>query len=396
MHYLRKRGFVFGQVDKLSLIYFISSIGLALVGSIIAIYFESKIHNPSYVGFIFTALTIFTGLTYIFSVPFFEKTSKTKIYVFALLMYIFSYFLFAFFSNLWIIVLLAIFISIVSALRITSFGIILRDKSKNKEVSQNVGVIYTFLNLAWLIGPLIAGFLSQQYGFRVVFILAAIVMAFSLFLFQLFKIKDNRISKKVDGNFFKILYDFFKDRNRRLNYVLSGGITFWLTLLYVYMPMYIIDSGLTKEFVGYFLALAVLPLISLEYYFGKLASKIGFKKIFFIGYIILGIFALLSFFVGNIYFVLVLIILGGVGISMLEPTTEAHFLDIVKANQRDKYYGPYNTTMDVNSAISSFLIAIILLFFSFKFIFLFVGIVMFLFALISLRIKNVVECRKKN
>ena len=167
----------------------------------------------------------------------------------------------------------------------------------------------------------------------------------------------------------------------------------WLTLIYVYIPIYIVESGLNASVVGFFLFAHVTPLILLEYYFGKLAGKIGFKKTFIIGYSIIGTITILCFFIPNIYMQLGLILIASIGLAMIEPTTEAYFFDLV-GKQKEKFYGPYNTTIDVNSIVALFLSAIILLFLPYKFLFLFIGIIMLIFAGISLKTKNIVEGKR--
>ena len=74
-----KRGLAFNQVDKLGLVALISSTGLAIIGTIWAIYLDSFFHNASYVGFLSTFFAIVTFASYIFTVPIIEKNSKSKI-----------------------------------------------------------------------------------------------------------------------------------------------------------------------------------------------------------------------------------------------------------------------------------------------------------------------------
>lgn len=391
----KKRDLALTPISKLGIVSLIFSLGVAFVGTIWAIYLESIFHNPSYVGFVLTIFTIISGLTYIFLIPLIEKQSKAKIFIISLWMYIISYVSFYIFPTIWAVIILGAVMSIAVSLRITSFGIIVRDKSSDKSVSKNIGAIYTFFNLSWLIGPLIAGFLAEKYGTNKVFLFAAAFVFLSMFLFKIFRIKDNRTEKKADKNLIKVVIDFLKNKDRLLIYILSGGITFWWTLIYIYVPIYIIESGLNDIVIGYFLSAVIIPLVLLEYYFGKLSARIGFKKIFFIGYLIPAIIAIICFFIGNLYLVLSLLVLASVGIAMLESTTEAYFFDLITKKQRDKYYGPYNTTIDLNGGISLLLSAIVLLILPFKFIFIFIGASMFIFAFLSLKIKNIIESRKK-
>lgn len=394
MYHHRKRGWMYSQVDKLGLVSLFMSIGIAFMSTIWAIYLESIFNNASIVGFIITLFAIVAGVSYIFFIPIIEKNKKTTIFFTTLIFYFISYILFSFLDLTWAIVILGCLLYAAGSLRVTSFGIILRDKSKDNAVSKNIGLITTLLNFAWLIGPLAAGFIAEQLGIRSVFWFAAGLILISLLLFKTFKIQDNRVEKKIDKNTFKVIGEFLKNKDRRLIYIISGSVTFWWTLIYVYMPIRIIESGLHPNYVGYFLAAVVVPLVLLEYKFGKITAKKGFKKMFVWGHLIVALIALLCFFMENIFISMGLIVLASVGMAMLEPTTEAYFFDIVKEKERDKFYGPYNTTIDVSSTISTLLIALLLLFLPFKFIFIFLFAVMIIFTLISLKIKEVIESKR--
>ena len=175
---------------------------------------------------------------------------------------------------------------------------------------------------------------------------------------------------------------------------MGGGVNFWWSLIYLFVPLYIIRSGLHVKWVGYFLFAVAIPLILFQYKFSKMAGKIGFKKLFKIGFFIPFFFALLCFFVGNIYFVLLFLVLASLGLAILEPTTEAYFFDILKGKQSLRFYGPYNTSIDVNHFVGRIISAVLLLFLPFKFVFLFFSVAMFFFFLVSFKTRAIIEKRR--
>ncbi|MFH1308037.1 MAG: MFS transporter [archaeon] len=353
MH-LRKRGIRFKAIDKLGASYLVSLIGLASVGAIWSIYLDSFLHSAAYVGFLTTFFTVISLLACFFIVPFVEKYSKSKLFALSIFIFIISYFIFSIYTNFYLVIFLGVLLAVAVSLRITTFGIIVRDKSKEQEVSKNEGLIYSIFNLGWFVGPLIAGYVVSIYGFRAVFFYSAVLLFLSLFVFKKFKINDNRKEKRIDYNIVKVTVDFFKKRERVFAYMTGGAVNFWMALLYVYIPIYIVESGYEDVWVGVFLAGVVIPTILTEYYFGKLAGKKGFKKMFLIGYLILFVSAILCFFFPEFYYIFPILVISSFGISMVEPTTEAYFFDIVNEKERDKYYGPYNTAIDVGSALATF------------------------------------------
>jgi hypothetical protein len=85
-----------------------------------------------------------------------------------------------------------------------------------------------------------------------------------------------------------------------------------------------------------------------------------------------------------------LLVLASFGLAMLEPTTETHFFKILKKkSEENRFYGPYNTTINTSSFVGRIAGAILLLFLPFNYLFiLYAGFMLFMFILSS-RISNV-------
>jgi MFS family permease len=381
-------------IGKLSIIAFITSISMAIVNTIWAVYMESFLKSVVLVGIFSSILTIVALLSYIFSIPFIEKNNKSKIFFNSLILFFISYVLFAINTKFYLFVILAFAITVIQTLRITAFGIIIKDKSPKKILSRNEGLLYTFSNLAWLIGPLIAGIAMKNYSINSIFLLSAIFVLVSLLLFKISKINDPNINKKPDTNLIKNLKEFFKSEKRTIAYILGGGVNIWWTLIYLFIPLMIIDRGLNPSLIGYFLFLVAIPLILFEYHFSKLAGKIGFKKLMKIGYIIPCLISFICFFIPNIYVILSLLVLASIGMAMLEANTEAYFLDLLKPKEESRFYGPYNTTMEVSHFTAKIIPSLVLIIFPFRSIFIIFGLFMLGMFFLTFRMKDIIERKK--
>ena len=378
-------------IVKLSIVGLISGLAFAMISTIWAVYLYSFLNSTALVGFFTAGITLVSLISFFIFVPLIQKISKSKIYIFSLALYVIIYFLFAMNTRLSGLVILTLISAIVGTLVVTSFGIIIKHNSNKKELSKNEGLRFVFANIAFLIGPLIAGYLSSKHGINLVFLLASIFIFIAILFFRKSRIEDNKIKRKTEKNVLKNFIEFFKNKNRRLAYIIGGGVSFWWSLNYIFMPLFIIKSGLDKIWVGYFLFAIVIPLVLFEYPIAKLAGKIGFKKIFKIGYLIAAITSIACFFIPNIYAIMGTLVLASIGLAMLEPTLEAHFFDNLKKGESSKYYGPYNTKANLNAIISRTLAAFILIFLSFKYVFLLFGLAMLVFAFISSKLKEIVE-----
>lgn len=384
-----KRGVKTNPIKGLSAVGFFASIGFALISTIWAVYLNSIFNNASTVGFVTGLFVLVGAASYVFFSPFVERNPKSKIYISSLALLLISYILFAILEHVFAVVLLGIITSVLTTLRVTSYGIMVRDKSKQKELSKNEGLVYTLINIAWLLGPIIAGYVAANLGERKVFFLAACFLFIALLSFRGMKINDNRTKKKKDKNAVKIFISYFKKKERVLAYFIGGGLDYWWSLIYIYVPLYIINIAQKSDVtIGYFLAAVVIPLILIEYAAGKTAAKKGYKRLFFVGFFILGIAGVIAFLLSNIYLLLGVLVLASFGAGLLEPTTESYFFETITKEERDKYYGTYNTTINANSFIGRILGAGVLLLFPFKAVFLCFGIIMFIFSLISLKVKR--------
>jgi len=389
---LRKRGGIpkFTGIAKLSFVALMASMSDSFISTIWALYLDSFVHSETMVGFISSALTLLAFFSFFIFVPLIEKNSKSRIFLISLFLFAVTYLLFAITTNFYFMLFLAVLVTLITTFRITSFGIIIRDKSSGSRLSRNEGIIYTVMNSSWVIGPLIAGFIAVKYGIGNVFFLSAVLISISLLFFKMSKIKDANISKKTHRNLFKNFFEFFKDKERTLSYFIGGGVNLWWSFIYLFMPLHIVRSGLNDLWVGYFLFAIAVPLILTEYKFSRLTDKIGHKNVFKIGYLFVAIISFICFFISNLYIILGLLVLASFGMAMLEPTTETHFFKILKKkSDENNFYGPYNTTIDCSSFIGRVAGAVLLIFFPFNSLFLLYSSLMLIMFFLTLKIKNV-------
>ncbi len=387
---LKKReGFALSGIAKLSLIGLVVSFSAAFINTIWAVYIDSFVNSTVIVGFISAFLTFVSFISYFIFIPLIEKNDKAKIFLYSLILFIPIYILFAVNKNFYLFLVLSLIMTVLYTFRITSFGIIVKGKSKKSELIGNHGILYTFINISWVVGPLIAGYIASIFGVSYVFIFSALILFFCFFIFRFVRIKDGHVKKNLDTGILRNFFDFFRDRDRVFAYLLGGGVVMWFILIYLFMPLFIIRSGLGDLAVGYFLFLISVPLILSEYKLSKLTEKYGFKKMFILGFLVISIISIICFFITDIYLILFLLILASFGVAMLEPTTEAYFFNILRNSGASRFYGPYNTRIDSFGLIARILASLILIFLPFKFLFILFGIFMLVMVFFAIKIKDV-------
>lgn len=393
---MRVARFIPVRIERIGVIVLMSYLAFAISASIMAIYVYSFLKNDSLVGLVFTLLAVLSIISHFFIIPVIESKSKSRIFFYTLILTGLGYLLYSIIENFYLFFIVAVFITILSTLRITVSGLLIEHSSTKRNLARNEGIIYTIMNLAWAVGPLIVGFILEQIdNLRNIFIISAIILILAGIVFRFLKVSYSGRRKKVDGGVIKNFREFFRDKKRRTAYILGAGASFWWILIFIYMPLLIIQT-LRDFWVGFFLFFVMIPMIFFSYYFGNLVERKGYKKIFVIGFLLTSIMALLGFlFFSNIWTVMLFMCLASIGLAMTEGTSEAYFFDILKKKEDQRFYSPYNTAIDVGNLIGEFIPALILFFLPFRFIFLFFALGMFILALISLRIKDVIESRRK-
>ncbi len=378
------------NIRALISIRFFLALGNAVIMTIWALYLNSFIESTSTIGYISSLLTLISFFSYFAFVPLVEKYDKGKLFSITLFLTAITHLFFAFVTrSLLIVVLISIAAIIIQSIRITVNGIIIKDTQPKKSLSKSEGLMYTFANIAFLIGPLLAGYLSSGSGYSLVFIAGSLFFFAAYFIYKISAIKDQRISKKIDSNIIKNFLDYFKNKNRVIAYLVGGGVQLWWTFIFLFIPLYMKSNNFTTKEIGYFIFATSVPLILTEYYISKKTSKIGYKKIFILGYLITALLCLLSFFISNVFLILVILSLASFGMAFLEPTTEAYFLQILSKNDTAKYFGPYNTNANTTILIGKLIASSILLILPFKYLFILFAAYMLFFFLISFKTKEI-------
>jgi MFS family permease len=390
MHHLHRKHRLLKVSKELTIVRFFLAIALACIDTIWSLYMDSFGLSDSTIGFISSALVVISLLASVFIIPFLQKYNENNFMLFTLISTSLCYALIYFFDNLGFFIFMAITLTIISVMRINCFNIIFRDNTTNKDLNKEEGFLYTILNVGWLVGPLIAGFIIVTLNIKSVFLASSLFIIISSILFYLLHLKEAK-KKKCDDiqfNFFTNLNRFIKRKDLRTPYLIQFGIEVWWALIYIYVPLFIIQQGLSEAVVGYFLSFLVIPLVLFEYTAGKLSQKHGFKIFFVIAFFGLALCSLIAFFCKNIIIQLVSLGIACFFMAFLEPLQDSFFFKHVKKNEEEKFYPIFSTAFHTGSFLGKIVIACVLLFLPYNFSYLAMSILMITIGIICLKIKK--------
>lgn len=214
-----------------------------------------------------------------------------------------------------------------TALAFFNLDVFLESLSVDNETGIVRGIYLTSQNLAFMLGPLLAGLLLTDHDFWKVYILGAILILPILFIFSRYT-KDFKDPEYEKPEIFKTILHIWSDRD--LHYIFSCGflMRFFFSWMVIYSPLLLIDYvGFTIAQTTAILAIALIPYLLFEFILGKLADeKYGEKEILTIGFIIAAIaVGAMSFFSEKSFFLWAgILFMTRVGASMIEIMTETY------------------------------------------------------------------------
>lgn len=348
-------------MQGLTLIAFLSMLGMGLVWSIWAALIDSYTHSPALTGVV-VALLIGVSTSYpLLLTPFLSQVEHKRLFLLGLGIMGTGCVLFATTRHLAAFLLVALFYLLGYMIHHLTLSIITRDASTKSTISKHEGVKFLFMKLGQLIAPLLIMLLFTGKNFSTILIFAALILFVGLWMAHTalprFRQKT-RPSIPVREN----LQAYFRSPLRTLTFCMAAGVRLFWGFAYTYLPLYILYSHLPPSFVGLALLGVTLPPVLLDYAVGNFAPRFGFRQTFLAGFGALALFMLCAWVSQNPMIVLLLVSFAAIGIAFLEPSIEAYFFRITTQEEQQRYLGVYLTADRVGLISGKLLGAAALLF----------------------------------
>ena len=374
----------FKGISYLTTIVLINSIFTTLIFPIFPLYIKSFGLSDVGVGFITTFIAILLLIYTLLMSKILSKIKKLTLLRFGFLGSAVTLFLFTLLTNIYQFLFLQLFRAFFIASMFITFGLFVREYSTRKSIGKSEGIYYTVANIGFLIGPLVGGLLAAAYSFNLIFNIVAVVQLLIVILLFTYPLKEKPTNNKHE---FKII-EYFKNKQLILLYLIGIGLMSWWSLIYTYLPLFADEKGFSTGLIGVALAAVAIPLILFEVPIGRFADTTGFKRYFIIGFLILGVITLLTYFTNPLY-TIITIIVASCGAAFIEPLRDAYFFEEVRTKEKqDKLFPIFRSSDDMGALIAPALFSTILIAFNFRGLFIFAGFFMILFALISLKFKR--------
>jgi len=207
-----------------------------------------------------------------------------------------------------------------------TFDIFVQHFSDAKRTGSIRGFYLTIINTAWVLSPIIGGFLLSRGGYSLLY---GISMMFVLIVFYtvLTQVKNYHDAPYVRAPFFSTLKLLWSEHELRSITILNFVLQFFYAWMIIYTPLYLHEHiGFTWAQIGIIFTIMLLPFILLELPLGRRSDTHGEKATLIFGLIVMGVATLfLPSLPKNIILWALFLFLTRVGAATAEVMIEVHF-----------------------------------------------------------------------
>jgi len=285
-----------------------------------------------------------------------------------------------------------------------SLGIVIRyvldvylEKISDDRIEGSIrGVFLTFVNIAWLLSPFLAGQLIADHGYSLVFLVAGLMLLPLIYIAgRQFQEEEShrRVPTPRVREALKKLWKGESAQTRNLRNILMTDflLNFFYAVMVIYMALYLTqDLGMGKVEIGTIFSIMLIPFVIFELPLGKIADKwLGEKEILTAGFILISLATIIIPFITTktLWVWALVLFVTRTGAASVEIMKETYLFK--KITDKDTDILSISRNMQpVTYIIGSLLVSIFISFFAFKFVFLALGIIMLFGTAFSLKIRD--------
>ncbi|MFA5888486.1 MAG: MFS transporter [Candidatus Nanoarchaeia archaeon] len=331
---------------------FLFTLVFAVVSPVFPLYIKSLVKSDTLVGLVVSLSSVEWIIFTVAMGSVLRKLRRTRVTAISLAGFALCYAILPHITLWWEFLIVDLFRSMFAAGATVTMGLFVRDIAGKKNLGKVEGLYYTLINIGWLGGPVLGGFVAGIYSIKATFSLAAIFATATLIILLVNNVKERQSTIQTEEHFFVRLKEYFKTRNLLIIYLIAIGLASWWAVLYTYVPLFVTEHGFSEATVGITLALFTIPLIMFDFVAGSLADKYGYRRFLASAFLIMAILLMVAAFTQNVYLFIGLIVIGCLGAAFIEPLHEAYFFRAVSKKEEIKFYPVFRTGYEAGYLIA--------------------------------------------
>ena len=264
------------------------------------------------------------------------------------------------------------------------------DHIRRSELARAEPLRLSLSTFSWMTGPALGVWLYVAFGSwgpQLAVIASGLLL---LGVFWFLRLSDSaKILAKVNTKPFNALTNvkrFVVQPRLRLAWLIAFGRSCFWSTFFIYGPLMIVESGLSKTEGGLMISASQAVLLS-AWLSGRLAQRYGVRRIIALAFMLACILSAGAGLAGtgSPYLAMGLLLGGATAASALDGVGGIPFLRSVRSHERQQMTAVYRTYLDLSELIPSFVFAFVLLWLPIGSVFIILGLMLAAIGLISWR-----------
>ena len=314
---------------------------------------------------LYSAFCMFVGL---FANEVFRRFSKVRVFYFVLLMLSAGYAMMSFSILPRTFITLDFTTGIAITFSQMLVPLFMSDFSGKVGMARLNARYHLWLNIGALFAPMIAVTIAGIWGNRSAFMASSLIYVAAWLFFKWFHIvqPDKNITPMNPRRTFRALWRnaraFFAAPGMLRAYLINFGYYSLRAVRLLYVPIVVIESGFTKDTLGWVLTLGIIPYILLAEVMGRAVRRYGKNIWLILGFASFSLLAAAATLVAG-YPLLAIFVAWQFSGAFMEPVHDLMFFDDTTPAQRPRFYGVFRTSVYLPNFITPVLAAACITFF---------------------------------
>ncbi len=340
--------------------------------------FLASLTSQQSIGVFYTVSAIFSLISLLYIPKLLKKYGNYKVTLILSILYFFNFLGIALISNIFFVLFCFVLSGAFASVLYFNFDIFVEHNSTDEKTGEIRSIYLTCINFAWLFSPWLAGIIVQEFSYRTIYLLVALILVPVIFII-LFKLKNYKDREYMAFNFFETVKSLKGNKNIT-NIIIAGFLLqFFYSWMVVYSPIYLNQVvGFNWIISGLIFSIALVPFVVVQVPLGYLADKkIGEKEMLIVGFILMGVFTIIIPLIHGNSFLLwtIILFMGRLGAAIVEIMADTYFFKNI-TDKNLNVINLYRTVSPFAYIIGPISASIIMIFLPFSSIFYILGFLM--------------------
>lgn len=319
-----------------------------------------------------SAFSPLAGILFSFPVGFLaDRWGKNKLLKISALIFTSAPLLYLIVGTPWLLIPIRFFHGLATAILGPVAAAIICETYEEKK-AQSLGFYTSATLLGRMLAPLLGGLIIAVFAtqpglisYQLVYV-GAFILSLPVFFLSLFlkKSQDEAVAR-VDSltleEFRETLGDFKNDQPVLLTALVQMSTYFIYGVFETYLPLYLVNRGVTPTRIGLIFSLQVLCLLISQPLFGRLADRISKRhQIAFGILLVIGSSAAMTF-IGSYLLLIGVSLVFGLGLSLSTVAVSSLVAELAKKRELASYMGALSSMMDVGQTLGPLVAGLVIM-----------------------------------